>query len=228
MARIRDLKKEERPREKLLTAGADALTDVELIAVLLRTGRAGASVIDIAREVHEKLFSDHLERYGMMRWQELTEVAGIGPDKAATVCAAIELGRRLARHRAADARADFSDPERVAAYFMPQMQYLPHEEFYCCYLSTKNRLLAAVMQSRGGLKSSMADVRMIFADAFRWNAAACILVHNHPSGNPTPSEADIRTTERMVSAGRVLDIPILDHVIIGDGVFTSMRRKGLL
>ena len=228
MARIKDLLQEERPREKLLRTGAETLTDVELIAILLRTGRKGMSVLEIARETHEHLFDGHLERYGRTGWRELTEIAGIGPDKAATLCAAVELGRRLARHRAADTRADFSDPEQIAAYFMPQMQYLPYEEFYCCYLSTKNRLLAAVMKSRGGISSSPADARMIFGDAFSWNAAACILVHNHPSGSPEPSVADIRTTARLVRAGELLDIPILDHVIIGDGVFVSMRRQGLL
>lgn len=225
---LRELTEEERPREKLEKFGPEHLTEVELIAILLRTGRTGRSALDLAREMHEILFRQKLDTYGRLQWKDFTEIKGIGKAKAITLTAAIELGRRVLMQQAKRTGANFNNPERVANYFFPRLQQLECEKLFCCYLNVKNNLICDVEISHGGISNSIADVRMIMAEALRWRAAAMILVHNHPSGNPDPSEEDVVMTRRIAEAAEIMDVQLLDHIIIGDGIFYSFRRQGLM
>lgn len=228
MATIREMAAADRPREKLLQHGAEYLTDTELVAILLRSGTAGRSVLEMAREVHETLFAAEIGGYGNVHWRDLTEIKGIGRDKAATLCAAVEFGKRLTRRQITSQQPNFGNAQTVADYFMQRLRFLDHEELHVCYLNIKNRLLHEQRLSHGGMSSSIADPRLIMREALRWRATALILVHNHPSGDPTPSPEDVELTRCLVRAGEILDVQVLDHIVIGDGVFASLHREGLM
>lgn len=229
MARIADLTAAERPRERLQQWGAEQLSDVDLLAILLRTGRKDHSVLDVAREVYEEVLAQNISQSGMSSWRDFLVVKGVGTDKAVTLSAAIELGRRVAaRERSRRDRVNMSKPEAVRDYFMHHLRDKQHEEVHVCFLDTKNGLIRTQLLSQGGMNSSVVDVRLLMKEALRWNAVSMILVHNHPSGNPEPSRDDIALTRRLADAGLIMDIRLLDHVIIGDGEFTSMKRRGLL
>lgn len=228
MVMIREMAESERPREKLLRYGAEHLTDTELVAILLRSGTAGRSVLEMAREVHETLFAAEIGGYGNAHWRDLTEIKGIGRDKAATLCAAVEFGKRLTQRQLVGSQPNFGSAQVVADYFMQRLRFLDHEELHVCYLNIKNRLLHEQCISHGGMSSSIADPRLIMREALRWRATAMILVHNHPSGDPAPSPEDVELTRRLVQAGEILEIRVLDHIVIGDGIFASLHREGLL
>ena len=225
---IREMAEKERPREKLLHHGVQALHDVELIAILLRTGRAGHSVLDMAREVHRKILYGSLHHCSDLTWADFTEIKGIGKDKAATLCAALELGRRVMSQRRVWQKEDFGRPELVAEYFYPRLSHLKHEELYACYLDNRNRLIQDIRLSSGGVDASIMDMRSLFAPALRLGATGIILVHNHPSGDPRPSEADQKVTQRAVRAAQTLDLRLLDHIVIGEGRYISMKRESIV
>ena len=154
------------------------------------------------------------------------EIPGIGTDKAVTVCAAVELGRRISRQHVKEAAPDFSTPQAIAGYVMEDLRFLPQEQFGAVYLSTKNQLIAYRTLTIGTINASLAKSREVFRYALRYNAAAVVLVHNHPSGNPEPSHEDIVVTQRIADAGQIMEIPVLDHIIIGDGTFVSLCERG--
>lgn len=226
-AMVRDLPKEERPREKLLAAGAAALSNTELLAVLLRTGVREGSVLRVAEEVLTLYREKGILAIAQMGARELSAIKGVGPAKAATILAAVELGRRLAMKEAAR-RTIVHGPADAAHYAMPRLRFESKEHFAVLLLNTKNHVLAMPVISVGTLSASIVHPREVFQAAISHAAASMILVHNHPSGDPTPSPEDIAVTRRMAEAGKVMDIPVLDHIILGDDKFISLKEKGMI
>ncbi|MGH7679734.1 MAG: RadC family protein [Gemmatimonadaceae bacterium] len=223
---IRELPRTDRPRERLIDLGASALSTAELLAIVVGSGGRGRSALRIG---HDILVSAHgsLRRLAMRPVGELTTHAGVGRARAVVVHAALELGRRMAaeqRHEAAPIRS----PRDVVAVFGPRLEDLPVEEFHVAILDAQHRLERDVTVTRGILNSSLVHPREVFREAIAERAAAIILVHNHPSGDPAPSADDRSVTDQLVSAGRLLDIPVHDHVIIGRGRYTSFAEAGLL
>ncbi len=223
---VRDLPIEERPREKLVNYGAEALSNAELLAILLRTGTREESVLRLAERVLSCYKERGLSAIVHMSVEELSEIPGLGQAKAAAILAAVELGRRLA---VAEARVEIiHGPEDVAHYAMPRFRHECKEHFAVMLLNTKNHILAMPEISQGSLTASVVHPREVFEAAVRHAAASMILLHNHPSGDPSPSREDIAVTRRMVQAGEIMDIPVLDHIIIGGSSFVSLKEKGLL
>jgi DNA repair protein RadC len=217
----------DRPREKLQHRGADALTDAELIAIFLRTGMRGRSAIDLAKEL---LAKHPLASLVSAPLEELSKIKGIGPTKAIQLKAAFEVAKRLARPRE---RIAVNDPATAAALVRDEMRDLDREEFRVVLLNTKNALIRVADVSRGSLNASIVEPREVFKDAIAASAAGMILVHNHPSGDPTPSSEDIAITKRLVKAGELLNIAVHDHVIIGQNVagrhdYVSLKELGLM
>ena len=224
---VRDLPKEDRPREKLIGRGAAALSDTELLAILLRTGTPSVSVLHLAEEVLAKYRDKGLVAIMNMSPQEIATVHGVGLAKAATIVAAVELGRRLST-RAAQKTEKIEGPEDAARYMMPMLRYEQKEHFLVMLLDVRNRVIATSTISVGGLTSSIAHPREVFREAIRHSAAALILVHNHPSGDPSPSREDIQLTRQMMKAGEVMGIPVLDHIILANDDFLSIKEANCL
>ncbi|MBD8975943.1 RadC family protein [Veillonella magna] len=227
MLRIQELRPFQRPREKFFAHGAAVMTTEELIAILLRTGHRGKSAIDIAHDIVASL-PEGETGLQTISVEELCQIKGIGRDKAVTLCAAIELGRRLTALHAKQEYSDFSSPEAVADYVMEQLRHEPSEHVCVAYLTCKNKLIAVETISTGGLTASYAEQRSVFRGAVRANAASIILIHNHPSGEATASPQDVRITKEFEKAGQIMGIPVLDHIIIGDGEYVSLAKEGLL
>lgn len=222
---VKGLPAEDRPRERLLHQGAAALSSAELLAVLLQTGTPAASVSDLAGQLLATFGS--LEALSRAQPDELTRHVGIGPTKASAVLAAFELGRR-AQAAPPGRRPAIRTPGDVATLLGGQMRHLDREHFRAVLLNTRHEVLDAPSVAVGGLDSAPIHPREVFKEAIRRSAAAVILVHNHPSGTPEPSADDLRITARLREAGRVVGIEVLDHVIIGDGRFVSLRERGAL
>lgn len=224
--KIKELPSTERPRERLRSLGAQALSTTELLATLLGSGNQGASAITCAHEIFEQS-GGSLGRLAAMPFATLTRVRGVGQARAAAVQAALELGRRMTGE-AREAGQPLRGPRDVAAAFAPRLQDAPVEEFHVAILDAQHRLERDVLVTRGLLNSSLVHPREVFREAIAERAAAVILVHNHPSGDPTPSAEDRAVTEQLVAAGRLLDIPVHDHVIVGRGRYVSFAEAGLL
>lgn len=219
----------ERPRERLVAHGADALSHGELIAILLRTGLRGASAIDVARELMTRFGTlDGLARAGI---KELCTVRGVGRDKAVTLKAAFTLARRMAAELQVQSPA-LDNPESVADLMREENRAYEVETFQILLLNTRRRLIRAERVSQGTLDSLLVHPREVFRAAIAANAAAIVLLHNHPSGDPAPSEADIRVTRDLIRAGQLLKIEVLDHIILGrrtaarERDYTSLRELG--
>lgn len=215
----------ERPREKIFERGVSSLSNTELIAVLIGSGTRDTSAVDLASRVLSADSSGILFLRDASP-EELCSVKGIGAAKAAVLLAAAELGKRIMtapRSR----RISASTPEETADLFMEDMRYLRKEHFKVLLLNVKNEIISAEDVSMGSISSSEAHPREVFADAVKRGAANVILIHNHPSGSPSPSKADVELTKRLADAGRILGIQVLDHIIIGDGIFVSMKREGI-
>lgn len=223
---IRELPRSDRPRERLIDHGATALSSAELLAILLGSGNHGRTSLVLGQEVLADAMGS-LRRIAMQPVATLTEVRGIGMARAVTIHAALELGRRMAAEAREDG-APVRSPRDVAAYYAPRLEDLAVEEFHVAVLDSQHRLERDVTVTRGILNSSLVHPREVFREAIAERAAAVILVHNHPSGDPTPSADDRVVTEQLVAAGRLLDIPVHDHVIIGRGRYTSFAEAGLL
>ncbi len=218
----------DRPREKLQRQGGGALTDAELVAIFLRTGVKGQSAIDVAKDL---LRRHSLEELGSAPLESLAKTKGIGHTKALQLKAAFELAKRLSRPRE---RMIVNDPATAAGIVREEMRDLDREEFRVLLLNTKNALIRVADVSRGSLNASIVEPREVFKDAIAASAAGMILVHNHPSGDPTPSSEDIAITKRLVKAGELLNIAVLDHIIIGqpanarDRDYVSLKELGLM
>ncbi|HEX9562767.1 MAG TPA: DNA repair protein RadC [Gemmatimonadaceae bacterium] len=224
--RIRELPPGERPRERLTRLGPSALSAVELLALIIGSGGAGRSSLELAQEVFARS-GGSLRRIGASPVASLRAVAGMGPAKAVVLHAALELGRRLAVENRRIG-VPVSGPLDVFRHFAPRLEDLPVEEFHVAVLDTQHRLERDVTVTRGLLSASLVHPREVFREAIAERAASIILVHNHPSGDPTPSADDQRVTSQLVAAGRLLDIPVHDHVIIGRGRYASFAESGLL
>jgi DNA repair protein RadC len=222
---IKDWPEGERPRERLLRDGAHSLTVAQLLAIILGTGGGGRSALDLAIEVLNTF--GELRKIEMASLIELTSVKGMGKAKVAQVKAAFELGRRLAEEPFIRGPA-FSSGHDVYSYYHGRLKNLKKEIFYCLMLDAKNRILKDCRISEGTLTNSLIHPREAFKDAIKESAAAVIFVHNHPSGDPGPSREDILITERLVNVGDLIGIRVLDHIIVGDGKYTSMRETGYI
>lgn len=222
---MKELPAGERPYEKAEQKGVRSLSDAELLAVILTSGRGGENVVSTAQKV--------LIRAGGLKGlldtgpEELREVSGVGPVKSIRVLAAVELGQRAAAERQAEVRAPASGPDEVIRHVEANMRYLPREEFHVLLLDTRNRIIKSVRISQGGLASAVIHPRDIFREAVKANAASIVLVHNHPSGDPSPSRADIESTRKFSELGKMMGIPVLDHVIVGAESSASFSRLGL-
>lgn len=222
---IKDWPEEERPRERLLRHGAGGMSEAQLLAIILRTGGQGKSAMDMAIELIVKFGG--LKNMAQASIAEYCSVKGLGKAKAAQIKAALELGRRLLGD-AGGKGPIFSSGQDVYSYFYPRFSGLKKEVFHCALLDVKNRLIRDARISEGTLTSSLIHPRESFREAIRESAASVIFVHNHPSGDPSPSRDDILITGRLESAGETVGIRVLDHIIIGDGQYASMREKGYL
>ncbi|WP_299738769.1 DNA repair protein RadC [uncultured Rossellomorea sp.] len=222
---IRDFPQDERPRERLIQSGAASLSNQELLAILLRTGTKSESVLQLANRL-----LNHFDGLNLLKdasLEEITKTKGIGLAKAVQIMAAVEFGRRIS-NLAFDDRYSIRSPEDGANYVMNDMRFLAQEHFVCLYLNTKNQVLHKQTIFIGSLNASIVHPREVFKEAFRRSAASIICIHNHPSGDPTPSREDIEVTKRLVECGRIIGIDILDHLIIGEKKFISLKEKGYL
>ena len=225
---IREMRSEDRPRERFQISPRLA-SNTDLVAILLRTGRQGHSVMEIAKEVVDLLERETgINGYEDLNWRDLTDIKGIGPDKAVTICAAVELGRRLSLICDKRKLVSFSAPDKVAAFFMEKLRHENQEHFVTAYVNVKNRLLGYRMITKGNLNAAPVDIKEALKWGIRYKAYGLILVHNHPSGYPEPSEEDLDITKAFAAAAKLLDMEVLDHVIIGDGTFVSLHERGCL
>ncbi len=215
----------DRPREKLVRLGAASLGDNELVAIVIAQGQARVSALDLANALLTSVSG--LEGLARARHDDLVAVRGIGDARAAQVLAAVELGRRIVS-RGGRERHQVTSPRSVAEFLMPQYGNRPVEQFGIVLLDTKHRVLRTTVLSVGTLDASIVHPREIFREATAGGAAAIILFHNHPSGDPEPSPDDRRLTERLIAAGLVMGIDVLDHIILGDTRYFSFREKGTL
>lgn len=222
--RITDLPADERPRERLMQFGPQALSNAELLAILLRVGGKGESAVHMAERILKQLDGPA----GLLRRPiaDLTDLHGIGLAKAAQIKAAVELGYRVARAELGD-RPQITSPADAANLLLIRMGGLEQEEVHVLLLDTKNRVLDTLVAYRGSLNASAIRVAELFRAAVRQNAASILVAHNHPSGDPTPSPEDVAVTRNLVQAGRLLDIPLLDHLVIGQGRWVSLKERGL-
>ena len=213
------------PRERLFQLGPEALSNREILAILLRTGVKGENVLNLA----ERLLAEAggLSGLGKLTVHELAQLHGLGKAKASVIKAALELGRRSV---SADpmTRPVVNSPQDIAHLVMEEMRYLDREHFRIVSLTTKNHVLGISEISVGSLNSSLVHPRECFKEAIRRNSNAIILLHNHPSGDPTPSKEDIAVTQRLAEGGGILGIEVLDHVIIGDNRYISFKERGIL
>jgi DNA repair protein RadC len=222
---LRELPTEERPRERMLQQGAGALSHAELLAILLRTGTFAESAVRLAQRILTECGG--LRSLVDMTKDQLTEIKGIGDAKALQIQASIELGRRLARSQMNET-VTIRSPENVNDLLREELRYLQKEHFVCLFLNTKNHVIGQETLSMGSLNASIVHPREVFRAAIKRSSAALICVHNHPSGDPTPSPEDIQITHRLVEAGAIIGIEVLDHVIIGDHKFVSLKEQGYM
>ncbi len=223
--RVSEISRSERPREKLLERGPEALSDAELLAVLLRTGVKGLGVIELAEMWLEE--AGGLEHLSLSDPRLVMRRKGIGLSKGTTVAAALELGRRIAK-RGLVGQALLDRPEAVADYIARRYAAERVEVFGSLALDARNRLLRVHELHRGARAHSDVEPSEVFNSAIRDNANSLILWHTHPSGDPAPSEDDVSLTRRLAEAGRLLNISVLDHIVVARGGFTSLRQRGLL
>jgi DNA repair protein RadC len=222
---IREWPVQERPRERLLAEGASALASRELLAILIGSGREGASAVEIAGSLLRSA-DGSLRRLASSSPAGLAETEGIGPAVAARISASLELGRRLAREGPLE-RTRIRGPRDVYDLCAPSMRDLAQEEFHVLLVNTQHAVVREIIVTRGTLDASIVHPREVFRAAITESAAAMILVHNHPSGDPTPSSEDRAVTRQLAEAGRLVGIPVLDHVVVGDGRYISFVEAGL-
>jgi DNA repair protein RadC len=229
---IADLPDRERPRERLMAQGSDALSDAELLAILLRTGRRGVSALDVARHLLNE-FGGSLNRLATAGVSELRRVPGIGPAKAVEIHAAFALARRLAGSAGTALRC-LNEPQAVCDLFREQFRTATQEEFHALLLDAKNHLLLRERITLGLVDRTQIHPREVFRSAIRENCSRVLLVHNHPSGDPTPSAQDIAANRQLVEAGKIIGIEVLDHVVIGNPArahgraYVSFRQENLM
>ncbi|HTN47602.1 MAG TPA: DNA repair protein RadC [Flavipsychrobacter sp.] len=224
--RLKDRKEDEQPREKLMHKGATALSDAELLAILISSGTKERSAIDLARDVLSHA-QNNLHELGRLSLKELQQTKGIGEARAITIAAALELGRRRQTNGGLK-RESINSSKAAADIIIPLLRDLNHEAFCVLYLNQSNKLIKYELISNGGITGTVADLRIILKNALLNNSSQIIVAHNHPSGNLTPSEADKKLTKKLRDAAALMDIKLLDHVIIGDINYLSFQDEGLM
>ncbi|OGX68189.1 MAG: hypothetical protein A2189_08225 [Paenibacillus sp. RIFOXYA1_FULL_44_5] len=222
---MRDVPKDERPRERMLSFGAPSLSNGELLAILLGTGTRNESAVHLAERVLAQ--AEGLRSLVDMSIEQMTQIKGIGLAKAIQIQAGVELGKRISSIRM-NSRPTIRTPQDAADLLMEDMRYLQKEHFVCLFLNTKNHVLAQETLSMGSLNASIVHPREVFRAAIKRSSASIICVHNHPSGDPTPSPEDIDLTRRLSEAGQIIGIEVLDHLVLGDNTFVSLKERGLL
>jgi DNA repair protein RadC len=222
--RIMDLEETDRPRERLAKLGAQVLSNPELLAILLRVGIQGENAVQVGQRLLKEF--NGLAGLRQATFDELCAQNGIGPAKAAQIKAAIELGLRL-RDQEPEDRMAIHSPAEAAGLVKYEMSSLEQEELWVMLLDTRNKLIKIEKLYRGSLNSSMVRVGEVFKAAVRRNAACVLVMHNHPSGDPTPSPEDVTLTRAIVSAGKLLDIEVIDHLVIAGGRHVSLKERGL-
>ncbi len=219
---IRDLAPQERPREKMIQNGSQTLSNAELLAILIRTGTRDLSALDLANRILS-LSEDGLRHLSDCSVEDLSTVSGIGPSKACQILAGVELGKRMARARILNPRI-LNHPREVAAYLIEDMKDLRQEWFRVLLLNNRKQVMGYETISVGTLNASLVHPRDVFEKAIRKNASTIVLVHNHPSGNPSPSDEDRHLTKRLTEAGALMGIEVIDHVIVGNGNYYSFKE----
>jgi len=225
---ITDWPESERPREKLMQYGPMKLSEVELLAILIRSGSGSNSALDVARELMSK--AGGLNQLARLDYNDILHlnIKGIGKTKAVTIAAAIQLGRRLQIEESSSPDKILRSSDEVAKLYIPKLRDLNKEIFMVLLLASNNRLIKDVIISEGILNASVVTPREVFREAVVGMAAAVILIHNHPSGNPEPSREDIQLTKQMTESGKMMNIPVLDNIIIAGNQHSSFADKGLL
>lgn len=223
---IKELAPDDRPREKAINNGIQSLSNAELIAILLSTGTANKSAVDVARDL---LDANNNILYSLLQLtiQDLQKIEGIGPAKAVTIAAALEIGKRIRKTEALE-KKDLSTPQKVYEHMLYRLQSANYESFWVLYMNTANVIVGEMEIGKGGLDSVSVDIRKLFGEVLRKGCNRILLCHNHPSGTLKPSSADKQLTEKVKAAAALLDISLLDHVIISDFGYFSFMEGGLL
>lgn len=226
--KISEMASDERPIEKVFLHGAEYLSDAELLAVLLKTGTKNRNVVALAQEIlNAPMNYKGLIGLHYLSEPELLRIEGVGKTKAATILCLCELSKRMAK-TVREEKIRFQSPGEIAGFFMEELRFLEKECVFAIFMDGSNRMLKYIKLSEGTVKRSLVPIRELFLEAFRYRAVYMVLVHNHPSGNPEPSEADIQITKRIAELGKQLEIHLLDHIVIGDQVFSSMAERGII
>jgi DNA repair protein RadC len=225
-SRITDWPIEERPRERLMKEGAEGISSAELIAILLGQGTRKYNAVDLARKLLRKFGS--LEALSDASLDELTKVDGIGPAKALTLLAAFQLYRNMQKERAENEIKSFQNPSEVAKIYIPRIGHLKQETFYVILLDSSLKKIRDYEVTQGILDASLVHPREVFKPAIRYSARGIIVLHNHPSGELKPSDQDIKTTGQLVESGKILGIPVYDHLIITQEGFYSFKEHGMI
>lgn len=217
-----------KPYEKFIKHGAASLTDAELLAIIIRTGTRNASALSIAQQILDQFEQNRkLNSLHHITMQELMEIDGIGEVKAVKIKCIAELSSRMAKQHAAQT-LDFKTPSSIADYYMEQMRHEEVEKVLLLLLDTKLHLMEEYLLSKGTVNASLLSVREVFRHALRAGACKIVLLHNHPSGNCNPSMEDLSVTKKIIEAGKLMEIPLLDHLIVGDGCYLSLKEYGYI
>lgn len=222
---IKTWSEDDRPREKLMSKGKDALSNAELIAILIGSGNRSESAVELSKRILASV-DNNLNVLGKLSLEKLMQFKGIGQAKAISIVAALEIGRRRGSEKIVDT-AKITSSKIVFEIMRPIIGELPHEEFWVLFLNNANKIISKSQISRGGITTTTADVRLIFKKSLEIGATAIILCHNHPSRNLEASQADITITQKITQAGKSLDIKVLDHIIIAENDYLSFLDKGI-
>ena len=226
--KMSEILEEERPYEKCLNYGAGNLSDAELLAVLLRTGTRGMNALDLARTILKSSEDEeHILAIHQMSLQKLLKIKGIGKVKAIQILCLSELARRLAKATAKEGLT-FCDPASIAEYCMEDMRHQKQEVMKLLMLNTKGKLIGESIHTKGTVNTSLVSPRELFIEALEHGAVSIILIHNHPSGDPTPSESDVLVTKRIKEAGAMIGIELLDHIVIGNNCYISFAEEQMI
>jgi DNA repair protein RadC len=223
---IKDWADDDRPREKLLIKGKGALSDAELVAILIASGNRHESAVELSKRILQSL-GNNLNRLAKLSAHDLIKFKGIGEAKAISIIASLELGRR---RRSADVleKDKIGGSKDAFQILQLKLEDIPHEEFWIVLLNRANKVIDTKLVGRGGVSSTVVDSKVIFSFALESLASGIILGHNHPSGNLKPSNSDLRLTKKIVDAGKIMEVPVLDHIIVGDNDYFSFADEGLI
>jgi DNA repair protein RadC len=222
---IKNWAEDDKPREKLMLKGKQALSDAELIAVLIGSGSRNESAVDLSKRILKSV-DNNLNALGKLSLKQLMEFKGIGEAKAISIAAAMELGRRRRKEETVELKK-ITSSKAVFEIMQPIIGELPHEEFWVLYLNNSNKVIYKAQLSKGGITGTVVDVRLIYKTALEQNATSIILSHNHPSGKLQASDADLQITKKLKAAGEQLDIKVLDHIIITENGYLSFQDEGI-